>query len=91
MSFDLFAIASLRWARWWLLYLWHLHCSAITYPLPVFAQRGLVLSPPYVGTIPLPAGAYPGFATIAAVGLAGPSPAHRLVSIGLLLLAGSFA
>lgn len=62
-----------------------------TYLLPVFMQRGLVLSPSYVGTILLPAG-FILAGTIALVGrLADHQPAHRLVSIGLLLLASSFA
>ncbi len=62
-----------------------------TYLLPVFMQRALVLSPSYVGTILLPAGLVLA-ATIAGVGrLADHLPANRLVSIGLLLLAGSFA
>ena len=62
-----------------------------TYLLPVFMQRGLVLSASYVGTILLPAGLVLAI-TIACVGrLADKQPTHRLVSIGLLLLATSFA
>ena len=62
-----------------------------TYLLPVFMQRGLVLSASYVGTILLPAGLVLAV-TIAFVGpLADRQPTHRLVSIGLLLLAASFA
>lgn len=62
-----------------------------TYLLPVFMQRGLVLSPSYVGTILLPAGFVLAI-TIALVGrLADHQPTHRLVSIGLVLLAASFA
>ena len=62
-----------------------------TYLLPVYMQLGLGLSPSYVGTILLPAG----FAlalTILLVGrLADRQPTHLLVSIGLALLASSFA
>ena len=62
-----------------------------TYLLPVFMQRGLGLSPSYVGTILLPAGLVLAV-TIALVGrLADVQPTHRLVSIGLALLAASFA
>jgi predicted MFS family arabinose efflux permease len=62
-----------------------------TYLLPVFMQRGLVLSPSYVGTILLPAGFVLAI-TIALVGrLADKQPTYRLVSIGLVLLAASFA
>lgn len=62
-----------------------------TYLLPVYMQMGLGLSPSYVGTILLPAGLVLAV-TIALVGrLADRQPAHRLVSIGLVLLATSFA
>jgi EmrB/QacA subfamily drug resistance transporter len=62
-----------------------------TYLLPVFMQRGLVLSASYVGTILLPAG-FVLAVTIALVGrLADHQPTYRLVSIGLVLLAASFA
>ncbi len=62
-----------------------------TYLLPVFMQMGLGLSPSYVGSILLPAGLVLAV-TIAGVGrLADRQPTHRLVSIGLVLLALSFA
>ncbi|MEZ5644898.1 MAG: DHA2 family efflux MFS transporter permease subunit [Burkholderiaceae bacterium] len=62
-----------------------------TYLLPVYMQMGLGLSPSYVGTILLPAGLVLAV-TIAMVGrLADRQPPHRLVSIGLALLAASFA
>ena len=62
-----------------------------TYLLPVYMQMGLGLSPSYVGTILLPAGVVLAV-TIAAVGrLADRQPTHVLVSIGLVLLAVSFA
>ncbi|MBT9463886.1 MFS transporter [Hydrogenophaga sp.] len=62
-----------------------------TYLLPVYMQMGLGLSASYVGTILLPAGLVLAV-TIAAVGrLADKQPTHRLVSIGLVLLAASFA
>jgi EmrB/QacA subfamily drug resistance transporter len=62
-----------------------------TYLLPVYMQMGLGLSPSYVGSILLPAGLVLAVA-IAIVGrLADHQPTHRLVSIGLVLLAASFA
>ncbi len=62
-----------------------------TYLLPVYMQMGLGLSPSYVGSILLPAGLVLAV-TIAFVGrLADHQPTHRLVSIGLALLAMSFA
>ncbi len=62
-----------------------------TYLLPVYMQMGLGLSPSHVGAILLPAGLMLA-GTIAVAGrLADHQPTHRLVSIGLLLLAASFA
>ncbi len=62
-----------------------------TYLLPVYMQMGLGLSASYVGTILLPAGLVLAV-SIAVVGrLADRQPTHRLVSIGLVLLAASFA
>jgi EmrB/QacA subfamily drug resistance transporter len=62
-----------------------------TYLLPVYMQLGLGLSPSYVGTILLPAGVLLAI-TIAIVGrLADTQPTYLLVSIGLALLAASFA
>ena len=62
-----------------------------TYLLPVFMQMGLQLSASHVGTILLPAGAVLAL-TIPLVGrLADRQPTHLLVSIGLFLLALSFA
>jgi EmrB/QacA subfamily drug resistance transporter len=62
-----------------------------TYLLPVYMQMGLGLSPSYVGSILLPAGLILAI-SIAVVGrLADGQPTHRLVSIGLVLLAASFA
>jgi EmrB/QacA subfamily drug resistance transporter len=62
-----------------------------TYLLPVYMQVGLKLSPSYVGAILLPAGLLLA-ATIAVVGrLADRHPTYLLVSIGLALLAASFA
>jgi predicted MFS family arabinose efflux permease len=62
-----------------------------TYLLPVYMQMGLGLSASFVGTILLPAGLVLAV-TIAVVGrISDRQPAHRLVSIGLLLLACSFA
>jgi EmrB/QacA subfamily drug resistance transporter len=62
-----------------------------TYLLPVYMQSGLGLSASHVGTILLPSGLVLAV-TIAWVGrLADRQPTHRLVSIGLVLLAASFA
>lgn len=62
-----------------------------TYLLPVYMQLGLGLSASYVGTILLPAG-FVLAVTIALVGrLADRHPTYLLVSIGLALLALSFA
>ena len=62
-----------------------------TYLLPVYMQIALGLSPSYVGSILLPAGLVLAV-TIALVGrLADRQPTYLLVSIGLALLALSFA
>jgi EmrB/QacA subfamily drug resistance transporter len=62
-----------------------------TYLLPVYMQLGLGLSASYVGSILLPAGLVLAV-TIAIVGrLADRQPTYLLVSIGLALLALSFA
>ena len=62
-----------------------------TYLLPLYMQVGLGLSPSYVGTILLPAGIVLAV-TIPLVGrMADRQPTYRLVSIGLSLLALSFA
>jgi len=62
-----------------------------TYLLPVYMQTGLKLSAAHVGTILLPAGIVLALA-IAVVGrLADRHPTYLLVSIGLALLAASFA
>lgn len=62
-----------------------------TYLIPVFMQIGLGLSAGYVGTILLPAG-FTLAGTIAVAGrLADRQPAHWLVSLGVALLAASFA
>jgi len=90
MSFDLFGYRQFAMGTV-VAFIYGTALFGSTYLLPVFMQRGLVLSPSYVGTILLPAG-FILAGTIALVGrLADHQPAHRLVSIGLLLLAGSFA
>jgi EmrB/QacA subfamily drug resistance transporter len=62
-----------------------------TYLLPVYMQLGLGLSASHVGTILLPAGLVLAL-TIAVVGrLADRQPSWLLVSVGLALLAASFA
>jgi EmrB/QacA subfamily drug resistance transporter len=62
-----------------------------TYLLPVYMQMGLGLSASFVGTVLLPAGLVLAV-TIALVGrLSDRQPTHRLVSLGLVLLAASFA
>jgi EmrB/QacA subfamily drug resistance transporter len=62
-----------------------------TYLLPVYMQMGLGLSPSYVGSILLPAGLILAITIPLAGRLADRQPTHRLVSIGLALLAASFA
>lgn len=62
-----------------------------TYLLPVYMQMGLQMSPSYVGGILLPAGLILAV-TIAMVGrLADKKPVYQLVSMGLAMLAASFA
>jgi predicted MFS family arabinose efflux permease len=62
-----------------------------TYLLPVYMQMGLGLSASFVGTVLLPSGLVLAI-TIAVVGrLSDQQPTHRLVSLGLALLAASFA
>ena len=62
-----------------------------TYLLPVFMQMGLGLSASYAGNLLLPAGIVLAI-TIPLVGrMADTQPTHWLVSIGMLLLAASFA
>ena len=62
-----------------------------TYLLPLYLQRGLGLSPSYVGTLLLPAGLMLAL-TIAIVGrYSSTHPTHLMVSFGLILLALSFA
>lgn len=62
-----------------------------TYLLPVFMQRGLALSASYVGTILLPAGLVLAVTILGVGRLADRFPTYQLVSMGLLLLALSFA
>jgi predicted MFS family arabinose efflux permease len=62
-----------------------------TYLLPVYMQVALGLSASYVGTLLLPAGLVLGVTIALAGRLADRQPAHLLVSIGLVLLAASFA
>jgi EmrB/QacA subfamily drug resistance transporter len=61
-----------------------------TYLIPVHMQLGLGLSPSYVGTILLPAGLVLALTIAVAGRLADHQPAHRLVSLGVALLAASF-
>lgn len=61
-----------------------------TYLLPVFMQLGLELSASHVGALMLPAGLVLAITIIGVGRLADHQPAHRLVSIGLVLLALSF-
>ncbi len=62
-----------------------------TYLLPVYMRLGLGLSASHVGTILLPAGLALAVTIPLAGRLADRQPTHRLVSIGLALLASSFA
>lgn len=62
-----------------------------TYLIPVFIQMGMGLSASYAGNLLLPAGIVLAI-TIPLVGrMADTQPTHWLVSIGMLLLAASFA
>ena len=86
MSLICSAIASLRWARW-SPFIYGTALFGLTYLLPVFMQRGLVLAPcrhhPAAGRIHSGRHHCAGRA-------AGRSPARApLVSVGLLLLASS--
>ena len=90
MSFDLFRYRQFAMGSV-VAFIYGTALFGSTYLLPVFMQRGLGLSASYVGTILLPAGLVLAV-TIAMVGrLADTQPTHRLVSIGLVLLASSFA
>jgi EmrB/QacA subfamily drug resistance transporter len=62
-----------------------------TYLLPVYMQVGLQLSAASVGTILMPASIVLGISMAIVGRLADVQPTHLLVSIGLLLLAVSFA
>ncbi len=62
-----------------------------TYLIPVFMQIGLGLSASYVGTILLPAGVVLALTIATAGRLADRIPAHWLVTLGVALLAASFA
>ena len=62
-----------------------------TYLLPVYLQEGIGMSASYVGTLMLPAGLILGVVIALGGKLADHYPAHRLISLGLLLLALSFA
>ncbi|MEO8652850.1 MAG: MFS transporter, partial [Ramlibacter sp.] len=62
-----------------------------TYLLPVYMQLGLGLSPSYVGTILMPAGFALALAILLVGRLADRVATHWLVTIGLALLAISFA
>ncbi|MDO9404136.1 MAG: MFS transporter [Polaromonas sp.] len=62
-----------------------------TYLLPVYMQLGLKLSASYVGAILLPAGLVLAVTILGVGRLADKQPTYLLVSIGLALLAASFA
>ncbi len=62
-----------------------------TYLLPLYIQMAQQLSASHVGTIMLPAGLVLAVTIPLAGRLSDRQPTHRLVSIGLLLLAASFA
>ena len=90
MSFDLFRYRQFLMGSL-VAFIYGTALFGSTYLLPVFMQRGLGLSASYVGTILLPAGLVLAL-TIAMVGrLADKHPTYRLVSLGLVLLAASFA
>ena len=90
MSFDLFRYRQFAMGSI-VAFIYGTALFGSTYLLPVYLQMGLGLSPSFVGAILLPAGLLLAV-TIAVVGrLADRQPAHRLVSVGLVLLAASFA
>src|SRR5690606_41838808 len=62
-----------------------------TYLLPVYMQMGLQLSASTVGTVLLPSGLVLAVTMMGVGRLADRYPTHRLICIGLLLLAASFA
>ncbi len=62
-----------------------------TYLIPVYLQRGLGLSPSHVGGLLLPAGLVLAVTIAIVARAANTRPTHVLVSIGLVLLAISFA
>ncbi|MBK9440999.1 MAG: DHA2 family efflux MFS transporter permease subunit [Comamonadaceae bacterium] len=62
-----------------------------TYLLPIYMQLGLGLSASYVGSILLPAGLVLALTIVLVGRLADHQPTHLLVSVGLTLLALSFA
>jgi EmrB/QacA subfamily drug resistance transporter len=90
MSFDLFGYRQFAMGSI-VAFIYGTALFGSTYLLPVFMQRALLLSPSYVGTILLPAGIVLAL-TIGMVGrLADRRPTFVLLSLGLALLAGSFA
>lgn len=90
MSFDLFRYRQFAMGSI-VAFIYGTALFGSTYLLPVFMQRALLLSPSYVGTILLPAGIVLAL-TIGMVGrLADRRPTFVLLSLGLALLAGSFA
>ena len=90
MSFDLFRYRQFAMGSV-VAFIYGTALFGSTYLLPVFMQRGLGLSASYVGTILLPAGLVLAL-TIAVVGrMADRQPTYRLVTMGLVLLASSFA
>ncbi len=75
----------------WVALIYGMALFGSTYLVPVYMQLGLGLSPATVGAVMLPSGIALAVC-IAWVGrLADTQPAHRLVTIGLGLLAASFA
>ena len=62
-----------------------------TYLLPVYMQMGLQLSASTVGTVLLPSGLVLAVTMMGVGRLADRYPTHRLICIGLVLLAASFA
>jgi predicted MFS family arabinose efflux permease len=75
----------------WVAFIYGMALFGSTYLVPVFMQIALRLPPSQAGAVLLPAGLVLA-ATIPLAGrLADRQPLHRLVSVGLLLLAASFA
>jgi EmrB/QacA subfamily drug resistance transporter len=74
----------------WVAFIYGMALFGSTYLVPVFMQIALHLPPSQAGAVLLPAGAVLALTIPVAGRLADRWPVHRLVSVGVLLLAASF-